>query len=131
MSDSHKNIKFSSEHRKHLSEALTGKAKSDDAKNKMRIAKLGNIPSNKGKHQDPLTEIQIQKLRVSLTGRKLSDEHKEAIRQSLRRRLSSAGFEQLLGKEKDVSSNLTGGSRKDFYGTNTHADTSTQTKDLT
>lgn len=61
-------------------EGLKGNHRSEETKEKLRIARIGCRGFWKGRHHSDATK---EKLRIARSGKALSEEHKEKIRQSL------------------------------------------------
>lgn len=90
------------EHRQHVSEALRGRKPSEDARQKMRAAKLGTSAfaetrakmslSRRGKKcgaRGPMSEQSREKISAALSGRSLSPGHKKKLSEAARRRKSA------------------------------------------
>ena len=91
--------------KKQISDKLMGHEVSDISREKIRKAKLGSTPWNKGKTLQPLSEEHKDKLRIANTGKKgkpKTDEEREAIRKFQLENSSSA--KQIV--QKDIEGNI-------------------------
>lgn len=91
--------------RKQISNKLMGHDVSEITREKMRKAKQGSVPWNKGKILEPLSDEHKDKIRISSTGKKkqpLTDERKESIRKFQIENSSSA--KKIV--QKDIDGNI-------------------------